>query len=62
MASQITSLTIIYSTIYSGVDQRKRYSSTSKAFVGEFPGDRWIPAQWASNAEKFPFDDVIMYS
>ena len=29
---------------------------------GEFTGDRWFPAQMASNAEKFPFDDVIMYS
>ena len=27
---------------------------------GEFTGDRWIPAQRASNAEMFPFDDVIM--
>ena len=27
MASQITSLTIVYSTVYSGADQRKRQSS-----------------------------------
>ena len=33
MASQIPSLTIIYSTIYSGVDQRKHQSSASLAFV-----------------------------
>ena len=26
---------------------------------GEFTGDRWIPLR-ASNAEMFPFDDVIM--
>ena len=43
MASQITSLTIIYSTFYSGTDQRKHQSSTSLAFVREFTGDRWIP-------------------
>ena len=33
MASQITSLTIVYSTVYSGADQRKRQSSASLAFV-----------------------------
>ena len=44
MASQITSLTIVYSTVYSDADQRKHQSSASLAFVcGEFTGDRWIP-------------------
>ena len=33
MASHITSLTIVYSTIYSGADQRKQQSSASSAFV-----------------------------
>ena len=33
MASQITSLTIVYSIVYSGADQRKHQSSTSLAFV-----------------------------
>ena len=33
MESQITSLTIVYSTVYSGLDQRKHQSSTSLAFV-----------------------------
>ena len=33
MASQITSLIIVYSTVYSGADQRKHQSSTSLAFV-----------------------------
>ena len=63
ITSQITSLTIVYSTVYSGVDQRKHQSSASLAFVrgihapvtGEFPA-----AQMASNAEMFPLDDVIM--
>ena len=36
MASQITSLTIVYSTVDSGADQRKHQSSASLAFV------RWI--------------------
>ena len=33
MASQITSLTIVYSTVYSGADQRKHQISASLAFV-----------------------------
>ena len=52
MASQITSLTIVNSTVYSDANQRKHKSSASLAFV------RWIhrapvnsPAQMASNAE-----------
>ena len=39
MASQITSLTTVYSTVYSDADQRKHQSSVSLAFV-----DRWIPS------------------
>ena len=33
MAFQISSLTTVYSTVYSGADQRKRQSSVSLAFV-----------------------------
>ena len=43
MASQITSLTTVYSTVYSGVDQRKHQSDASLALCGEFTGDRRIP-------------------
>ena len=43
IASQITSLTIVYSTIYSGADQRKHQSSASLAFVRGIHRDRWIP-------------------
>ena len=38
-ASQITSLTIVYSNVYSDANQRKHQSSTSLAFVREFIGD-----------------------
>ena len=41
-ASQITSLTIVYLTVYSGADQRKYQSSASLALWGEFTGDQWI--------------------
>ena len=44
IASQITSLTIVYSTVISDADQRKHQSAASLAFVcKEFTGDRWIP-------------------
>ena len=43
IASQITSLMIVYSAVYSDADQRKHQSSASLALGGEFTGDRWIP-------------------
>ena len=43
IASQITSLTIVYSTVYSDADQRKHQSSASLAFVWGIHRDRWIP-------------------
>ena len=43
IASQITSLAIVYSTVYSGWDQSKHQSSTSLAFVPGIHRDRWIP-------------------
>ena len=61
MASQITSLTIVYAAVYSGADQRKRDSSASLAFVREI--HRWpvnSPHKWPVTRKMFPFDDVIM--
>ena len=43
MASQITSLMVVYSTVYSDADQRKHQSSASLAFVWGIHRDRWIP-------------------
>ena len=43
IASLITSLTIVYSTVYSDADQRKHQSSASLAFVWGIHRDRWIP-------------------
>ena len=43
IASQITSLTVVFSTVYSDVDQRKHQSSASLAFVWGSHRDRWIP-------------------
>ena len=61
MASQITSLTIVYSIVYSGADQRKHQSSTSLAFVRGI--HRWPVNslhKWPVTRRMFPFDDVIM--
>ena len=61
VASRITSFPIVYSTVYSGADQRKHQSSESLAFVRGI--HRWpvnsprkVPVTW----KMFPFDDVIM--
>ena len=43
VASQITSRTVIYSTVCSHADQRKHQSSASLAFVWGIHRDRWIP-------------------
>ena len=61
MASQITSLTIVYSTVYWGADHRNHRSSASLAFVWGI--HRWpvnSPDKWPVTRKMFPFDDVIM--
>ena len=61
MASQITSLTIVYSTVYSDADQRKHQSSASLAFVrGIHRAPVNSPHKWPVTRKMFPFDDVIM--
>ena len=61
IASLITSLTIVYSTVCSGADQTKHQSSVSLAFVQGI--HRWpvnSPHKWPIARKMFPFDDVIM--
>ena len=53
MGSQITSLTTVYSTVYSGADQSKHQSSASLAFV-------WGIHRRPVTRQMIPFDDVIM--
>ena len=43
ITSQITSLTVVYSIVYSDADQRKHQSSASLAFVWGIHRGRWIP-------------------
>ena len=62
IASQITSLTVVYSTVYSGADQRKHQSSASLAFLrGIHRGPVNCPHKWPVTRKLFPFDDVIMW-
>ena len=59
IASQNTSLTIVYSTVYSDADQRKHQSSASLAFMRGI--HRWpvnSPHKWSVTRKMFPFDDV----
>ena len=61
MMSQITSLTIVYSAVYSGADQRKHQSSASLAFMWRIHlGPVNSPHKWPVTRKIFPFDDVIM--
>ena len=62
ITSQITSLTIVYSTVYSDADERKHQSSASLAFVrGIHRGPVNSPHKWPVTRKMFPFDDVFMY-
>ena len=70
MASQITRLMVVYSTVYSGTDQRKHQSSTSLGFVRGI--HRWpvnSPHKWpvmrkcfhlmTSSCVSYFFTDVV---
>ena len=61
MASQITGVSVVYSTVCLGTDERKHQSSTSLAFLREI--HRWPVNslhKWPVMQKMFPFDDVIM--
>ena len=61
MASQITGVTIVYSTVCTGADQRKHQSSALLAFVRGI--HRWpvnSPRKRPLTRKILPFDDVIV--
>ena len=61
ISSQITSVKIVYSIVYSDADQRKHQSSASLAFVRGI--HRWPVNslhKWPVTRKIFPFDDIIM--
>ena len=51
MASQITSLTVVYSIVYSSANQKNIKAPCHWPLCGEFTGTGEFPAQRASNAE-----------
>ena len=60
MASQITGITVVYSSVYPGTDQRKHHSSALLAFVKGI--HLWpvnSPHKGPVTRKMFPFDDVI---
>ena len=61
IASQIISLTIVFSTVYWDTDQRKHQSSASLVFVrGIHRGPVNSRHKWPVARKMFPFADVIM--
>ena len=61
IASQITSLTMVYSIVYSDADQRKHQSSALLTFVrGIHRGPVNSPHKWPVTRKMLSFDDVIM--
>ena len=61
IASQITSLTIVYSSVYSDADQRKHQSSAWLAFVqGIHRGPVNSPHKWPVTWKMFPFDEDMI--
>ena len=63
VASQVASLTIVYSTVDSDADQRKHQSSVPLAFVRKIHrGPVNSPHKWPVTRKMFPFDDVIMFT
>ena len=61
MVSPITSFTIVYSSVYSGADQRKHQSFALLAFMRGI--HKWpvnSPHKGPVTRKMFPFDDVIM--
>ena len=63
MASQITGISIVCSTVGSDADQRKHLSSAALTFVRKI--HLWpvtFPQKRTVTRKMFPFDDVIMFS
>ena len=61
IASQITSLTIVYSTVYSDADKKNPSKPASLAFVrGIHRVPVNSPHKWPVTRKMFPFNDVVM--
>ena len=59
-ASQITSLTIVYSTVYSAGSKKTLKLRVNELCEGNSPVNGDFPYKWPATWKIFPFDDVIM--
>ena len=62
MASQITSLTVVYSTVCSGRSKKTSKLRVTGLCAGISLGTGEFPHKWPVTRKMFPFDDVIMLS
>ena len=60
MTSQISSLMIVYSTVYSGTDEKTSKLRVTGLCGGNSPVTGEFPTQRTSYTEMLPFDDVNM--
>ena len=61
IAYQITSLTIVYSTVYSDADKKKAHQSSARlAFVWGIHRGPGPPHKWPVTRRMFTFDDAVM--
>ena len=61
IASQITSLTIVFSTVYSDADKKNPSQlRVTGLCAGNSPGPVNSPHKWPVTRKMFPFSDVIM--
>ena len=60
MASQITSLTVVYSIVYSGRSKKTSKLCVTGLCAGNSPGPVNSPHKGPVTRKMFPFDDVIM--
>ena len=60
IASLITILTIVYSTVYSDADKKTSKLRVTGLGVGNHRGSVNSPHKWPVTRKMFPFDDVIM--
>ena len=61
VASQLTGISSVYSTVCSGAHKRKKTITVPRHYCeGNSPVTGGFPSQRTSNAENVPFDDVII--
>ena len=60
--SQITSFTIVYSTVYTGADQRKHKAPRQWPLCGIHQWPVNSTHKWPVTRKRFPFDDIMWWT